>query len=198
MSSFATMTNRRKRCSHSFVVRAAILTCLILPVFAASEARAQGLRVSISFQPASFPLQSGYQGDFGQTFGSHANGYSYGWNVDHTGRTFAYSPLPGYESIWGAQWSLIKMLPGGSTTWEIALPNNTYDVFILAAGYQCQGQLQQIAAEGVLVVNGTAGWDYDTYVGGTQVVTVSDGRLTITNGPTAALNCIDSIQISAH
>src|ERR1044071_1290569 len=118
----------------------AIITCAILTVVAAGEVNAQSLPVNISFQPASFPLQSGYRGDFG-------SGYTYGWNVDHTSRTFAYSPLPGYESIWGAQWSLIKMISGTSTTWEIALANGTYDISILAAGYQCQGQLQQIAAE---------------------------------------------------
>jgi hypothetical protein len=72
------------------------------------------------------------------------------------------------------------------------------DVAILAAGYQYQGQLQQIAAEGVLVVNATAGWDYETWLGGTQTVSVSDGRLTVTNGPSAALNCIDNIQIRVH
>jgi hypothetical protein len=197
MSSFAIMS-RGVCCARSLVVRAAILGCLILPVVGTGEAHAQGVPVNISFQPASFPLQSGYRGDFGQTFGARGNGYSYGWNVDHTARTFAYSALPGYETVWGAAWSLIKMIPGSSTSWEIALPNGTYDVTIVAAGYQCQGQLQQIAVEGVLVVNGTAGWDYDTYVGGTQTVTVNDGRLTVTNGPSAELNCIDDIQISAH
>lgn len=198
MSSFATMNLQSVRSARLLALRAMILACLILPVISAGEARAQSLPVNISFQPASFPLQSGYQGDFGQTFGARGNGYSYGWNVDHTDRTFAYSALPGYETVYGAAWSLIKMLSDSSTSWEIALANGTYDVTILAAGYQCQGQLQQIAAEGVLVVNGTAGWDYDTYVGGTQTVTVSDGRLTVTNGPSAALNCIDYIQIRAH
>jgi hypothetical protein len=198
MSNLAITNRRTVRHARFLAVRPAVLACLLLAIAGGGEARAQGAPVSISFQPASFPLQSGYKGDFGYTFGARGNGYSYGWNVDHTARTFAYSPLPGYETIWGAQWSLIKMLPGSSTSWEIALANGTYDVSILAAGYQCQGQLQQIAAEGVLVVNGTAGWDYDTYVGGTQTVSVSDGRLTITNGPTAELNCIDSIQIAAH
>jgi hypothetical protein len=193
MSNFE-ITNRGMGRARRLAVAVAILTCVILPVVTAAEAHAQ--TVNISFQPASFPLQSGFRGDFGYTFGDRGGGYSYGWNVDHTSRTFAYSPLPGYEYIWGAQWSLIKMISGASTSWEIALANGTYDVSILAAGYQCQGQLQQIAAEGVLVVNGTAGWDYDTYVGGTQTVTVSDGRLTVTNGPTAALNCIDSIAIT--
>ena len=197
MSNFAIM-GRSVRCVGSLAARVAILAGLIVPVINAGEARAQSVPVNISFQPANFTLQSGFKGDIGQTFGNRGNGYSYGWNVDHTSRTFAYSPLPGYETIWGAQWSLIKMLPDSSTSWEIALPNGTYNVSILAAGYQCQGQLQQIAAEGVLVVNGTAGWDYDTYVGGTQTVSVSDGRLTVTNGPTAELNCIDLIQISAH
>lgn len=175
-----------------------IATCLLLFAITAGTAHAQSVPVNISFQPASFPLQSGYRGDFGNTFGDRGGGYSYGWNTDHTSRTFAYSALPGYESVWGAAWSLIRMLPASSTSWEIALSNGSYDVTILAAGYQCQGTLQQIAAEGVLVVNGTAGWDYDTYVGGTQTVSVSDGRLTITNGPSAAPNCIDSIQIKAH
>lgn len=197
MSNFE-ITNRGMGRARRFAVAVAILTCVILPVVTASEAHAQSLPVNISFQPASFPLQSGFRGDFGYTYGDRGSGYTYGWNVDHTSRTFAYSPLPGYESIWGAQWSLIRMIPDTSTAWEIALANGTYDVSILAAGYQCQGQLQQIKAEGVLVVNGTAGWDYDTYVGGTQTVTVSDGRLTVTNGPTAALNCIDSITIRVH
>lgn len=198
MSNVVAMNRRSVRSARSLALRAMMLACLIVSVVGASEARAQSVPVNISFQPANFPLQSGYKGDFGQTFGTRGNGYSYGWNVDHSSRTFAYSALPGYETVWGAAWSLIEMVPGSATRWEIALANGTYDVTILAAGYQCQGQLQQIAAEGVLVVNGTAGWDYDTYVGGTQTVTVSDGRLTITNGPSAELNCIDDIQISAH
>jgi hypothetical protein len=181
----------------SNAIRLVILVCVVV-VIGVGDARAQSLPVNISFQPASFPLQSGYKGDFGQTYGTRANGYTYGWNVDHTGQTFAYDPLPGYESIWGAQWSLIKMIPGSSTRWEIAVNNGSYDVSILAAGYQCQGTLQQIAVEGTLIVNGTAGWDYDTYVGGSGTVSVSDGRLTVTNGPSASLNCIDYIQIRAH
>ena len=198
MSNFAMVTQQGVRGACSFVGRAAILACLMLPVLGIGEARAQSLPVNISFQPPIFPLQSGYIGDFGQNFGARGNGYSYGWNVSHTSRTFAYSPLPGYESIWGAQWSLIRMLPGNSTKWEIALANGTYDVFIVVAGYQCQGSLQQIAVEGTLVVDDVTGWDYDTYAGGAATVAVSDGRLTVTNGPSAPLNCIDYIQISAH
>lgn len=198
MSNLAILSGRGVRRARWLGARVAFLICLALPVLTTGEAHAQGAPVNISFQPASFPLQTGYKGDFGQVFGARGNGYSYGWNVDHTGRTFSYSPLPGFETVYGAAWSLIKMLASSSTSWEIALANGSYDVTILAAGYQCQGQLQQISAEGVLVVNGTAGWDYDTYVGGTQTVTVNDGRLTVTNGPSAALNCIDSIQIRAH
>ena len=173
----------------------AVMVAFAVPVAQSASAEAQSGGINISFQPANFPLQNGYKGDFGHVFGARGNGHSYGWNVSHTGRTFAYSPLPGWESLWGAQWSLIRMLPATSTRWEIAVANGSYEVTILAAGYKCQGTLQQIAAEGVLVVNGIAGWDYDTYVGGTQQVTVRDGRLTVTNGPTASENCIDYIQI---
>jgi len=171
------------------------LAALVVPLAQSATVEAQPAAVNISFQPASFPMQSGYKGDYGQVFGNRGNGYSYGWNVSHVGRTFGYSALPGWEKTWGAAWSLIRLLPGSSTRWEIAVANGNYEVTILAAGYRCQGQLQQIAAEGVLVVNGVAGWDYDTYEGGTRLVTVQDGRLTVTNGPTAAENCIDYIQI---
>ena len=171
------------------------LAALVVPLAQSATVEAQTAAVNISFQPASFPMQSGYKGDYGQVFGNRGNGYSYGWNVSHVGRTFGYSALPGWEKTWGAAWSLIRLLPGSSTRWEIAVANGNYEVTILAAGYRCQGQLQQITAEGVLVVNGVAGWDYDTYVGGTRLVTVQDGRLTVTNGPTAAENCIDYIQI---
>jgi hypothetical protein len=171
------------------------LAALGLPLSQSATAGAQTAPVNISFQPASFPIQTGYKGDFGHVFGNRGNGYTYGWNVSHTGRTFGYSALPGWENTWGAAWSLIRMLPGPSTRWEMAVSNGNYEVTILAAGYRCQGQLQQIAVEGLLVVNDVAGWDYDTYVGGTGQVTVQDGRLTVTNGPTAAENCIDYIQI---
>jgi hypothetical protein len=176
-------------------IRASLLVALAVPLLLSVTAHAQTAGVNISFQPASFPLQTGYQGDYGQVFGNRGNGYSYGWNVSHTGRTFAYSPLPGWEKTWGAAWSLIHMLPGPTARWEMAVTNGNYEVTVLAAGYRCQGQLQQIAVEGVLVVNGVAGWDYDTYEGGTRLVMVQDGRLTVTNGPTAAENCIDYIQI---
>jgi pectate lyase len=172
-----------------------VLAALAAPLSQSITAEAQTRAVSISFQPASFPLQSGYKGDYGHVFGNRGNGYSYGWNVSHTARTFGYSAIPGWEGTFGAAWSLIRMLPGPTTRWEIAVTNGTYEISIVAAGYRCQGQLQQIAAEGVLVVNSVAGWDYDTYVGGTQQVLVQDGRLTITNGPTAAENCIDLIHI---
>jgi hypothetical protein len=181
---------------------AKVLVCLMIAAggiaAGAGEARAQSVSVSISFQPATFPLQTGFIGDFGLTFGARGNGFSYGWNVSHTSRTFSYSPLPGWESVWGAQWSVIRMITGSSTTWEIAVPNGSYDISILAAGYQCQGTLQQIAAEGTLVVNATPGWDYDTWVGGSATIAVTDGRLTLSNGPSTILNCIDSIVIHTH
>jgi hypothetical protein len=181
--------------ANAWRVRFAWLFALVAPFTQSATAEAQTAAVNISFQPASFPLQSGYKGDYGSLFGSRGNGYTYGWSVNHSDRTFGYSALPGWEKTWGAAWSLIRMLPGPATRWEIAVGNGNYEVTILAAGYRCQGQLQQIAVEGVLVVNGVAGWDYDTYVGGTRTVTVQDGRLTVTNGPAAAENCIDYIRI---
>src|SRR5262245_60689353 len=78
MSSLAILSGRGLRSARSLGARAAFLVCLALPVLTTGEAHAQGAPINISFQPANFPMQSGYKGDFGQVFGARGNGYSYG------------------------------------------------------------------------------------------------------------------------
>src|SRR5689334_14497129 len=84
MLNLAIRSGRGVHSARSRGVLAAFLICLALPVVITGDAHAQGAPINISFQPASFPLQSGYQGDSGLVFGARGNGYSYGWNVDHT------------------------------------------------------------------------------------------------------------------
>src|SRR5688572_18180125 len=95
----------------------------------AEEARAQTLQ--INFQPSGATVPAGYLRDSGNVYGSRGNGYSYGWSSSHTGRTYYYEPFPWTPNPY---WSNIFMAAGTGTTWEIALPNDDYEVHITAGG----------------------------------------------------------------
>src|SRR5260221_2512775 len=88
------------------------------------------------------------------------------------------------------------MQKGGGCSWEIALANGTYSVRIVAGDQTAIDSVYNITAEGVTVVSGTP--DAATHwFDGTQNITVSDGRLTITNAAGATNNKIDFIDITS-
>src|SRR5260221_13119420 len=87
------------------------------------------------------------------------------------------------------------MQKGGGCSWEIALANGTYSVRIVAGDQTAIDSVYNITAEGVTVVSGTP--DAATHwFDGTQNITVSDGRLTITNSASATNNKICFIDIT--
>jgi hypothetical protein len=106
--------------------------------------------------------------------------------------THYYEPFPWTPSPY---WSNIFMLAGTGTRWEIALPSGNYEVNITAGGWQSAHVQQKITAEGVVIVD-AAGTDYGPWVGGTQTVTVSDGKLTEKNAAGASNNSICLIHIT--
>jgi hypothetical protein len=68
-------------------------------------------------------------------------------------------------------------------------------VHITAGGWQGVNVHQKITAEGIVIVD-AAGSDYSPWVGGTETVTVSDGRLTVKNGTGVSSNSICLIHIT--
>jgi hypothetical protein len=84
-----------------------------------------------------------------------------------------------------------------NATWEIAVPNGTYRVRIVAGDPSYWDSVHRISAEGVLVVNGTPTTS-NRWVEGTATVAVSDGRLTIGNYAGASNNKICFIEITAQ
>ena len=68
----------------------------------------------------------------------------------------------------------------GERTWEVALPNGQYAVHLVAGDPSYTNSIYKFNAEGVLVVSGTPN-SSSRWIEGTKTVTVSDGRLTITN-----------------
>jgi hypothetical protein len=135
----------------------------------------------------------GYVQDVGLAYGAHG-GLTFGWNQDNTAnardRNAATSPDELHDS-------LIHMQRANNLNafWEIAVPNGTYQVHILTGDPSFTDSVYALNAEGVQVVTGTP-TAATHWFEGTATVTVSDGRLTISNGAGARNNKIDAIDVT--
>jgi N-acetylneuraminic acid mutarotase len=144
-----------------------------------------GFEAFINFQPAGAEVPVGYAADTGAVYGDRGNGLSYGWNLSTAAltreRNASNSPDQRYDTLTSMQRS------GYGSAWEIAVPNGSYSVRVVAGDAAAYDSTYAIAAEGVTVVAGkptsTVKW-FD----GTQTVTVADGRLTLTNAAGSANN----------
>lgn len=163
------------------------------PNSSVASATTPAFAVKINFQPAASAVPSGYLPDGGSAYGSRGNGHSYGWSSSNTSNTrdrnSSRSPDQRYDT-------LNHMQLGGSRTWEIAVPNGTYNVFVVAGDANAYDSVFRVNVEGVLTISGTP--DSSTrWLSGTKTVTVSDGRLTISNGSGASNNKICFIDITS-
>jgi hypothetical protein len=151
--------------------------------------------VRVNFQAATAITPEGYLPDLGDIFGDSGNGFSYGWDEDNTAhareRNNANSPDKRYDTFNHMQ----KPAPAG-TQWEIEIPNGSYRIFGASGDPTATDSVFDVRAEGQPFISGvpvTGNWFFD----GTTTVTVSDGRLTLSNGPQAANNKINWIDIYA-
>ena len=148
----------------------------------------------INFQPASAAVPAGYLADTGLVFGPRGNGLSYGWNADSTAQTrdrnASNSPDQRYDT-------LIYMQRAGNpdAVWEVAVPNDSYQVRVVAGDPSYFGNRLSIAVEGIVTVNGTT-TSAERWLEGRVGVTVTDGRLTIRNAPGAEGNKISFVEIT--
>src|SRR5204862_1344064 len=81
----------------------------------------------INFQTAGSQGFSGYLPDIGLPFGARGNGLNYGWNIDNRlsarNRNAPNSPDERFDTFSRIQTGV---------TWEIAVPNGTYGVRLVA------------------------------------------------------------------
>jgi hypothetical protein len=84
---------------------------------------------------------------------------------------------------------------GGGRVWQIGVPNGTYSVFVVAGDATAFDSVFRINVEGVLTVSGTPNTT-TRWISGTKTVTVTDGRLTVSNGTGASNNKICFIDIT--
>jgi len=148
--------------------------------------------IHVNFQPATAAVPPGYLVDSGAVFGDRGNGYSYGWNAPNAvtrDRNSNLSPDQRYDTF-----NHMQNAANPDASWEIAVPDGVYQVHIVAGEAIFDAEPYRIAAEGVLVVNGTPTTSH-RWVEGTLEVTVNDGRLSVRNAPGAEDNKICFIDI---
>ncbi len=152
------------------------------------------LAAKINFQPANAPIPQGYLADTGATFGNRGNGFSYGWDADNSNstadRNASNSPDQRFDTLTHTQ-------RFGRRKWEIAVPNGMYRVRLVAGDPSFTNSRYRFDVENVLTVDGRPGSALNSrWVEGTKVVTVSDGKLTVSNGSGASNNKLCFIEIT--
>lgn len=155
-----------------------------------------GAKTHVNFQTAidgDTPLPAGYVADVGQVFGLRGGGLSYGWSqiviMRDRNATTANDLYETHAEIPANQ----------SRTWAIALANGTYAVTVAV------GDAGSNDSNNTVTVEGESYWtalqlDNDDFAQQTKLVTVSDGRLTMTvaSGSAtfpAAVNFIEIIPV---
>jgi glucose/arabinose dehydrogenase len=152
--------------------------------------------LNVNFQPAGVPVPAGYVADTGADFARRGNGWSYGWNGDNTAtardRDNPDSPDQRYDTLVHMQ---ERVLP--NALWELAVPNGRYTVRIVAGDPDRFNSVYRIDVEGVLAVNATATRG-QRWFEATAIVSVTDGRLTISNASGASNNKICFVDITLN
>jgi fibronectin type 3 domain-containing protein len=129
--------------------------------------------IKINFQVAGSPGVAGYIQDNGAVFGDRGNGQSYGWNVNHT--DLARDRNKNADQLLD---TIVHMHAGAD--WSIAVPNGTYSVKVSVGD-------SQYATNDTVSINGVSYWTnqalgINAFANKTLNVTVTNGKLTLTNG----------------
>jgi len=162
------------------------------PATITARFRESAFSARINFQLGSAIVPAGYLEDDGAAYGAR-NGLSYGWSADNTAaareRNNPASPDKRYDTT-------ILMQKSGNKSWEIAVPNGTYRVHLVAGDASYFDSVYDLTAEGATILSGTPTTG-TRWLEATTNVTVSDGKLTIGNGPSGVNNRVCFIDIDA-
>ncbi len=163
------------------------------PYSATAGARTFISPVRVNFQPATAAVPSGYLVDSGAIYASRGNGQTYGWNLNNSttarDRNSLRSPDQRYDTLQHMQ------VVGAGSSWELALPNGSYSVFLVCGDASAFDSVYRVNVEGTLAVSGTP-TTTTRWHSGTRTVAVSDGRLTISNGTGAVNNKVCFVEVT--
>lgn len=156
--------------------------------FAAQPTSSFGAKVN--FQDAASQGYAGYAADIGRTFASRGNGLTYGWDTDngYFARNRNLTADERYDTFNHLQKN------GGGRVWEIAVPNGTYTVHLVAGDPDKTDQTNTLRVENVVLSDPDGQDHFDEY---TTTVTVTDGRLSISAAPGASNAKIAFVEIAS-
>jgi glucose/arabinose dehydrogenase/PKD repeat protein len=146
----------------------------------------------VNFQPKGAPAVAGYLIDGGAPYSARSSGFTYGWNVNVT--SFAYdrnksnSPDQRYDTL------ILMQKKSGLVRWEMAVPNGQYLVHVVSGDPSYINSHFQVVVEKQRAIDASP-TAANKWVDGTIQVTVSDGRLSVTNGSGAVNNKICFLEI---
>jgi hypothetical protein len=84
----------------------------------------------------------------------------------------------------------------GVRTWDLAVPNGTYSVHLASGDAKYIDSVYKVNVEGILAINGTPTTG-NRWFENTVVVTVTDGKLSITNAAGSSNNKINFVEVTA-
>jgi hypothetical protein len=152
--------------------------------------------VRINFQAATATTPDGYLADFGDVFGDRGNGYNYGWDLDNTANARDRNSANSTNELYDTFNHMQKPQPAGSV-WEIEIPNGRFYIYGVSGDPDNTDSTFDTLADDVQFILGPAATAEHRFYEGSATVTVADGKLTLANGPTAANNKINFIDIYA-
>jgi hypothetical protein len=148
----------------------------------------------INFTTAGGEVYAGYVKDVGLVYGNRGGGLTYGWNLDNTvnarDRDAANSPDERYDSL-----NHLQKPDNPNAFWELAVPNGTYSVRLVAGDPGNFDSVYRVLVEGVLAIDGTPTGS-TLWFEGTVPVLVADGRLTVSNAAGGSNNKINFIDVT--
>lgn len=150
----------------------------------------------VNFQPLGYLAPDGYIIDRGLAYGARAGGNSFGWDVAITQvyrRGNAASPDLRYDTLAQLNTAALRQ-----RKWEIAVPvPGSYNVLIVAGDPTAAAGNIDWMVEGVQGAKGTLAATPATrrWISYSVTAPVTDGRLTITSGPTAQNNRICYLRV---
>jgi N-acetylneuraminic acid mutarotase len=144
----------------------------------------------VRFAPQAAPPIDGYSLDTGGAFADRGNALAYGWDRDAAAklktRQSRLSPDARYDSF---------AAPKADRVWEIAVPTGTYAVRVSVGDPKSRRASYALNLEDHPALRGAA-TPAQRWVEATAVVTVSDGRLTLTTPGRRFRNKINYIDIT--
>jgi hypothetical protein len=159
----------------------------------------------VSFMPTNSAPPTNYMGDRGEAFRRHSKGHSYGWSADNRAfmrdrnsskyqKDLKNPPMKTQDRRYDFLAYMDNEKMTNRVFWEIAVPNGSYRVKVVAGDAQKYDSIFGISAEGVVVVDGVPD-KTKRWIEGTKIVAVKDGRLTIDNTPSSSNNKLTYVEV---